>query len=208
MARKTSQILKYEPGATAPGAVFADGFLGNDLVVRHDGHVYVTQPDWDKSQNSQIWHIAPNGQKQVVDSGLKFSNGICFSPDQTLLYVADSKSHWVYSHQVQADGSLAHKQKYFHLHVPDNADDSGVDGLRTDKNGRLWAATRMGLQICDQAGRVNCIVPTPNGKVSNLTFGGPNFDTVYATCGDKVFKRKVKVSGAPLTPHQPEKPRL
>jgi gluconolactonase len=153
-------------------------------------------------------YISPKGEKKEVDKGIKFTNGICFSPDQSLLYVADSKSHWVYSYQVQADGTLAHKQKYYHLHVPDNADDSGVDGLRTDKDGRLWCATRMGLQVCDQAGRVNCIIPTPNGKVSNLTFGGEKFDTVYATCGDKVFKRKVKVSGAPLTPHKPEKPRL
>ncbi len=213
VARKTSQILAYEPEASAPGAapkssVFADGFLGNDLVVRHDGSVYVTFPDWEKGQNSTVMYISPKGEKTEVDKGIKFTNGICFSPDQSLLYVADSKSHWVYSYQVQADGTLAHKQKYYHLHVPDSADDSGVDGLRTDKDGRLWAATRMGLQVCDQAGRVNCIIPTPNGKVSNLTFGGEKFDTVYATCGDKVFKRKVKVSGAPLTPVKPEKPRL
>ncbi len=213
VARKTSQILTYEPEASAPGAapkstVFADGFLGNDLVVRHDGSVYVTFPDWEKGQNSTVMYISPKGEKKEVDKGIKFANGICFSPDQSLLYVADSKSHWVYSYQVQVDGTLAHKQKYYHLHVPDSADDSGVDGLRTDKDGRLWCATRMGLQVCDQAGRVNCIIPTPNGKVSNLTFGGPDFDTVYATCGDKVFKRKVKVSGAPLTPVKPEKPRL
>lgn len=215
VARKTSQILtyEYEMKASAPGVgptatVFADGFLGNDLVVRHDGHVYVTHPGWDGKEPSKVWHITPTGEKTVVDTGLKFSNGICFSPDQSLLYVADSKSHWVYSYQVQTDGTLAHKQKYYHLHVPDTADDSGGGGLRTDKDGRLWCATRMGLQVCDQAGRVNFIIPTPNGKVSNLTFGGEKFDTVYATCGDKVFKRKVKVSGAPLTPHKPEKPRL
>ena len=168
----------------------------------------MTHPGWDGQEPSKVWHITPTGEKSVVDTGLKFSNGICLSPDQTLLYVADSKSHWVYSYQVQADGSLAHKQKYFHLHVPDNADDSGVDGLRTDKDGRLWAATRMGLQVCDQAGRVNCIIPTPNGKVSNLTFGGANFDTVYATCGEQVYKRQVKVSGAPLTALKPSAPRL
>ncbi len=206
VARKTSQILSYD--AEGKSTVFADGFLGNDLVVRHDGSVYVTFPDWEKFQNSTVMYISPKGEKKPVDKGLKFTNGICFSPDQSLLYVADSRSHWVYSYQIQADGSLAHKQKYFHLHMPDNADDSGVDGLRTDANGRLWCATKLGLQVCDQAGRVNCIIPTPNGKVSNLTFGGEKLDTVYATCGDKVYKRKVKVSGALLTPTKPEKPRL
>lgn len=206
VARKTQQILKYD--TTGQSTVVADGFLGNDLVVHHTGGVYVTYPDWEKGQNSTVMFISPSGVKQEVDKGLKFANGICLSPDQTLLYVADSRSHWVYSYQIQADGTLAHKQKYFHLHVPDTAEDSGVDGLRTDTDGRLWAATRMGLQVCDQAGRVNCIIPTPNGKVANLTFGGPQHDILYAMCGDKVYRRKVKVHGSPLTPHQPASPRL
>ena len=80
--------------------------------------------------------------------------------------------------------------------MPDTADDSGADGMRVDRDGRLYVATRMGIQVCDQAGRVNCIIPTPNGKVANLCFGGADFDTLYATCGDKVYKRKVKVKGA------------
>ena len=143
-------------------------------------------------------------------AGLKFANGLCCSPDQTLLYVADSRTHWVYSYQIQPDGSLAHKQKYFHLHEPDTAEDSGPDGVRTDRDGRVWVATRMGLQVCDQPGRVNCIIPTPNGKVSNLTFGGPNFDLLVCTCGDRVYSRKVKVKGANGwdAPNKPENPRL
>jgi sugar lactone lactonase YvrE len=82
--------------------------------------------------------------------------------------------------------------------------------MRTDKDGRLYVATRMGIQICDQAGRVNCIVPTPNGKVANLTFGGENFDTIYAACGDKIFSRKVKVKGsnAYQAPTKPKPPNL
>jgi sugar lactone lactonase YvrE len=124
--------------------------------------------------------------------------------------VDDYRSHWVYSYQIQPDGSLAHKQKYFHLHVPDTEDDSGADGMRVDRDGRLYVATRLGLQVCDQAGRVNCIIPTPNGKVSNLAFGGEKFDTIYATCGDKVYKRNVKVRGAQAwqPPNKSAAPRL
>ena len=59
------------------------------------------------------------------------------------------------------DGSLAHKQRFYHLHVPDTADDSDADGMRVDSDGRLYVATRLGLQIGDQAGRVNCMIPTP-----------------------------------------------
>jgi sugar lactone lactonase YvrE len=74
----------------------------------------------------------------------------------------------------------------------------------------LYVATRLGLQVCDQAGRVNCIIPTPNGKVSNLCFGGENFDTIFATCGDRVYQRKVKVKGAHgfQQPIKPAPPRL
>lgn len=82
--------------------------------------------------------------------------------------------------------------------------------MRTDRDGRLYVATRMGIQVCDQAGRVNCIIPTPNGKVSNLCFGGEKFDVLYATCGDRVYSRKVKVSGANgyQAPIKPAAPRL
>jgi gluconolactonase len=158
---------------------------------------------------SLVWYVSPKGEKKVVDKGLKFSNGVTLSPDQSLLYVADYNSHWVYSYQVRPDGSLTNKQKYYHLHTPDTADDSGADGMRVDRDGRLWVATRMGLQVCDQAGRVNCIIPTPNGKVANLTFGGADFDTLFVTCGDRVYKRKVKVKGAnafeePIKPKPPQ----
>ncbi len=145
-----------------------------------------------------------------MDTGLKFANGITLSPDQSLLYVADYGSRWVYSFQIQPDGSLAYKQKYYHLHVPDTADDSGADGMRVDRDGRLYVATRMGIQVCDQAGRVNCIIPTPNGLISNLCFGGSDFQTLFATCNDRVYKRKLKVKGvnAFQPPFKPTAPRL
>lgn len=207
VATETSQILSYDADGKE-AKVIAEGFKGNDIVVMHNGSMYVTNPD--PQQPGKVWYISPKGEKKVVDEGLKFPNGICLSPDQSLLYVAESRTHWVYSYVVQPDGSLLHKQKYFHLHVPDTADDAGADGMRTDRDGRLWVATRMGLQVCDQPGRVNCIIPTPNGKCSNLCFGGGNFDTVYATCGDKVYSRKVKVKGANHfeAPLKPANPRL
>ncbi|HKB41912.1 MAG TPA: SMP-30/gluconolactonase/LRE family protein, partial [Gemmataceae bacterium] len=194
VAGGAEQIIAYD--ADGKPALVAEGFRGNDIVVRHDGSIYVTHPGWDGKEPSKVWYVSPKGEKRVVDTGLKFSNGLTLSPDQSLLYVADSRTHWVYSYQIQGDGSLAFKQKYYHLHMPDTVDESGADGMRVDRDGRLYVATRMGIQVCDQAGRVNCIIPTPNGRVANLCFGGENFDTLFATCGDKVFSRKVKVKGA------------
>ncbi len=201
------KVLAYDTAGKAE--VVAEGIAGNDLVVRHDGGVYVTHPGGGR-EPSLVWYIPPKGEKRVVDKGLKFANGVTLSPDQSLLYVADFASHWVYSYQVRPDSSLTNKQKYYHLHMPDTADDAGADGMRVDRDGRLYVATRLGIQVCDQAGRVNCIIPTPNGRVANLCFGGASFDTLYATCGDRVYKRKLKVRGANgfEAPHKPRPPRL
>ncbi len=203
------QVLVY--GSDNAVTVFADGLNGNDLTVAHNGNIYATDPLSGKNQYNRIWLIKPDGAKQVVDEGtIRYSNGISLSPDQSLLYVSDFRSHWVYSYQVHPDGTLRNRQRYFHLHQPDSADDSGADGMEVDRDGRLYVATRMGIQVCDQAGRVNCIIPTPNGKVSNVAFGGAQFDTLYATCGNKVFRRKVKAKGAPnfMPPVKPAGPRL
>ncbi|MHC5542695.1 SMP-30/gluconolactonase/LRE family protein, partial [Singulisphaera rosea] len=208
VATGTRQVLAYD--AEGKTSVVADGFRGNDLVVRHDGGIYVTNPAGNGNDVSKVWYISPEGKSKVVDTGLKFTNGVTLSPDQSLLYVADFRSHWVYSYRIQPDGSLAAKQQYHHLHVRDTDDDSGADGIRVDRDGRLYVATRMGIQICDAAGRVNIIMPTPNGKVSNVCFGGPEFDTLFATCNDRVYKRKLKVKGvnAYQAPVKPAPPRL
>jgi sugar lactone lactonase YvrE/enterochelin esterase-like enzyme len=208
VAGGAQKILAYDSNGKA--AVIAEGFRGDDLVVRHDGLIYVTEPGWDGTAPSKIWLIKPTGEKQVVDTGLKFSNGITLSPDQSLLYVDDTRSHWVYSYQIQPDGLLRFKQRYFDLHQPETVDDSGADGMRCDRDGRLYVATRLGIQVCDQAGRVECILPLPNGKVANLTFGGANFDTVFAASGDRIYKRKLKVKGALSfePPFKPAPPRL
>ena len=201
------KIVAYD--AAGKAKIIADGLRGNDLVVASNGNIYVTNPGGE-TEPSKLWLIKAGGEKKVVDTGQGYSNGITLSPDQTLLYVDDSRSHWVYSYRIQPDGTLQYKQRYYWLHVPDTADDSGADGMRVDRDGRLYVATRVGIQVCDQAGRVNCIIPTPNGKVSNLTFGGENFDTLFATCGDKVYKRKLKVKGAQswAAPLKPAAPRL
>jgi sugar lactone lactonase YvrE len=137
-------------------------------------------------------------------------NGVTLSPDQSLLYVADYRSHWVYSYVIQPDATLADKQRYFWLHVADTDDQSNADGIRVDRAGNLYVATRLGIQICDQAGRVNAIIPTPNRRVANLVFGGAKFDTLFATCGDKVYKRKLNATGANAwdVPSKTPKPRL
>ena len=189
----------------------AEGWVGNDLTVAHNGNVYVTNPPADNEiAPSKVWLIKPDGTRSIVDTGLKYANGVTLSPDQSLLYVADYRSHWVYSYVIKADGSLDQKQRFYWLHSLDTSDQSSADGLRVDREGRLYVATNMGIQVCDQAGKVQCIIPTPNGRLSNFTFGGERFDTLFATCGDRVYKRKLRVVGANAwgQPNKPAAPRL
>ncbi len=185
--------------------VVCEGIRGNDLVALNDGSFFITAP----GTPDQVMYVSKDGKKSVADTGIKFPNGITVSPDQTLLYVAESRTHWVWSFQIGPDGKLSHKQKYFHLHAPDTDDNAWPDGLKCDTDGRLYVATNTGVQFCDQAGRVNGIIPTPNGKCANLCFGGEKFDTIYATCFDKVYARKVKVTGyntfdKPIKPKAPQ----
>ncbi|HKB36081.1 MAG TPA: SMP-30/gluconolactonase/LRE family protein, partial [Gemmataceae bacterium] len=210
----TASLLKkilVSTGKGKPGT-FAEDCEGNALVVRHDGRVYGTEiptRPWDEAID-RIWCIEPKGTKKSIKVPMMAPSGVALSPDQTLLYVASHTSHWVFSYQIQSDGSLAHGQRYYHLHVPDTEDGRGASSLAVDRDGRLYVATRMGIQVCDQAGRVNCIIPTPKGRLESICFGGEKFDTLFAICGDRVYKRKVKVKGANAfeAPHKPAPPRL
>jgi sugar lactone lactonase YvrE/enterochelin esterase-like enzyme len=189
------QILSYD--AQGNVKVVADSVASsNDITVAANGNVYFTAPDG-RERPSKLYLIRPNGEKLVVDEGLKFANGLCLSPDQTQLYVTESASHWVWVYQIQADGKLANKQKFGWLHVCDEDENAWSDGLKCDRDGRIYVTSLTGIQVLDQLGRVNAILPVPltKGQVSNLCFAGPNFDTLYITCRDKVYRRKVKVKG-------------
>lgn len=206
VATATSQILSY--GQNKAASIVADQLPGNDLVVAHNGNIYVTAPEGSEKP-SKLYLIRPDGSKTIVDEGLRYANGLTLSVDQTQLYVTESASHWVWVYQVKADGTLANKQRFGWLHTPDNADNAWADGLKTDRNARIYVTTRLGIQVMDEIGRVIAIIPTPNGSPSNLCFGGPNFDTLYVSVGDKVYRRKVHVQGAnsfdrPLKPIIPK----
>lgn len=210
VAAGEQKIVAYD--SNGKSVTIAEGIAGNDLVVAHNGNIYATHPGGaNNGESSKLWLIRPGAEKVEVDTGgIRFANGVTLSPDQSLLYVADYRSHWVYSFQVKPDGTLANRQRYFWLHQPDSEDQSSADGIRCDRDGRLYVATKLGIQVCDQPGRVNAILPTPNRRVSNVVFGGPQFDTLFATCGDKVYKRKLNTRGANGwdTPNKPATPRL
>ncbi len=201
-ANGRKQVVAYDQEANA--AVIAADVQCNDLAVNRKGEIYFTDPG-----NKKVWFINARGEKRVVDEGIERPNGIILTPDQSLLLVADTRGQFVYSFQIQPGGSLSHKQPYFHLHLVNGRTQSGADGMTVDRDGRLYVATEMGLQFCDQAGRVNGIIAKPQPAwLANVVFGGPRLDTLYVTCGDKVYKRKTKARGVlsfrePVTPPAP-----
>jgi len=203
----SNEILAYGDGMDVK--LIADNISGNDLVVAHNGNIYVTVPDGSEKPGKIIL-VTPKGEKKVVDEGVKFPNGVALTPDQTQLYVTESASHWIWMYTIQPDGTLANKQRYGWLHVPDTQENAWSDGLKCDTAGRVFTTSRLGIQVLDQAGRVNAILPVPSGQASNCCFGGSAFNILYVTCGDKVYRRKLKTRGAnPFeTPYKPVTPRL
>ena len=175
-------------------------------VTRQDGHAYRLD-----SAKRKVSHQPPSGRLQHHTlTGLEMPTALCLSPDQTLLYVADRRRQLITSFQVGHDGLPTLEQPYFHLHLPDDADGAGVGGLCVDTAGRLYAATPMGIQVFDQAGRVNGIIAPPQriSKIEGLTFGGPTRNQLYLLADGHVWRRKVQTRGvfpaaAPILPPSP-----
>ena len=175
----------------------------NDLVLTPSGG-YATDPT-----NDKIWHFTYDGEKKVVATGIGFPNGIQTTNDLEFLLVTNTRGRFNTGFQIADDGTLLNRQQYGHLHRGDLDNDTGADGATMDQTGRLYVTTRMGVQILDQLGRVHLILDKPGiGWLSNVTFGGVNHDVLYATCGTKVYKRKLNAKGAfsvkgPIKPPRP-----
>jgi gluconolactonase len=197
------RIVTYTPDGKE--SVLAEDIDSNDIAVTQRNEVYFSDPP-----NHRIWFIDSKGNKRVVYTGIDFPNGVRTSPDQSLLLVADTRGKWVWSFQIQPNGSLANGQPFYRMETPDESSQSGADGMTLDTEGFLYVATRLGVQICDQPGRVNAIINKPQAaSLSNLVFGGPDMQWLYVTNGDKVYRRHLQRKGAvPWNPVKPPTPRL
>ena len=202
------RIVAYDV-SSGKEATLAEGAGSNDLAVTAQGAVYFTEP-----KAHRIWLVDPTGNKRVVHEGIGLPNGIRLSPDHSLLLVADTLSRWVWSFQIQADGSLAYGVAFHRLEMEDEIEGaqmrSGADGFTVDTEGFLYVATRLGIQISDPAGRTSAVLLKPSAQSpSNAVFAGPALDTLYVTAGEQVFRRKMKRQGVfPWKPSKPPVPRL
>lgn len=155
------RVVAY--AADGAESVLAEEVACNDLAVSSKGRVYFTDPP-----AKRVWLVDGPNRPRVVHEGIGFPNGVRLSPDESLLYVADFAAKWIWSFQVQPDGSLAHGEPFYRLEMPDETVRSNADGMTVDTEGYLYVATKLGIQICDQAGKVVGIIGKP-GAADVLT---------------------------------------
>ena len=181
----------------------------NGIVAASDGTIYFTD-----SKSRAVWMKQADSPAKVAGKGFAGLTGITLSTDQTMVMVSDFSGRYVWSSQRAADNTLQHVQPYFHIHSPPADVDPRPrsEGMCVSKEGWLLVATRLGVQVCDQTGRVNFIIASPNnGRYpTGICFCGPDKNTVYAVCGGRMFKRSLKLAGAApwATPVKPKKPKL
>lgn len=192
------RIVAYD--AAGKETVVLKGVTANGLTINHNGEIYLTD-----SKDGKIYFIGKDGRKTLADSGVPNASGLALTPDQTLLQVA-SPGKLLTCYQIQPNGTLSAKQEFFDIHIPYNTPTSGADGMTTDTLGWLYVATQSGIQVLDQAGRVNGIIQNPDRRsASAVVFGGANHDILTIVADGKVFRRKTQAKGV-LSSEPPIKP--
>lgn len=190
VSEQTGRLMSYD--LAGAGTLLLDGIRGHSLLATPSGGLYVTTSGDDSQEPGKVWFVK-DGKKTLVDSGLKSASGLAYRPDQWLLSVADDRSKWVYSYQMNADGTLANKERFFHLYVADWDDDAGPESICYSLEGRQFIATRSGIQISADDGPTQVILPVPDrSRVFGVCLGGKDKDTLFAFCGNKVWRRKVQ----------------
>jgi gluconolactonase len=195
--------------------VLADAYQGkrlnspNDVVVSSDGAIWFTDPpygilsDYEGHRadpeygGSYVFRVDPaSGEVQAVATDFVKPNGLCFSPDESRLYVADSGvshdpdgPHHIRSFRVEGGKRLSGGEVFVEV-------SPGVpDGFRVDREGNVWTSARDGVHTYAPDGTLLGKIRTP-AMVSNLCFGGPKRNRLFITATDAVWAIYVAATGA------------
>ena len=208
---KAGRMVTAEHGAHRISRTAADGtvetlvekFEGknlnspNDAVVKSDGSIWFTDPDYGLSgrQKEQagnyVYRLDPASKSLTpVVKDFDKPNGLCFSPDETKLYVADSgKPRHIRVFAVSKDGTVSGGNEFAKI------DKGGPDGIRCDANGRVWSSSGDGAQIFAADGHLIARILLPEGA-ANLTFGGKDGKTLFLTARKSLYSVPTKVRAA------------
>ena len=170
----------------------------NDAAVKSDGTIWFTDPTYGTPRGEEkeldgrfVFRFDPKSMTiQKVATDFDMPNGICFSPDEKTLYVADSaKPHHIRAFDVQDDGTLSGGEV---LCVIDN----GVpDGIRCDEKGNIWSSAGDGVHIISPDGKLIGKIKVPESP-ANLCFGGEDAKTLFITARTSLYSIKTLVKGA------------
>jgi gluconolactonase len=165
------------------------------LAVRPDGDLYMASRS-PLGDGADIWLARSGKAPAKIATTPHTVSTLAFLPDGKWLMAAQPGSHLSYSFRVLTDGSLDAGEPFYDLYAPADADGSGVRAVAFDTDGHAFTATSMGVQILDRNGRVTGILPLPaNTPATSLTFGGDGMHTLYVLSGDKLYTRRLQVTG-------------
>ena len=172
-----------EPSTPVPHA-------GNTLVAR-EGREYRVVPE-----ERAVYLVGPGGAKRKVADGIAEPRGLVLWADGGTLVVGDAAGKHLFAFRVDKDGGLSARETYYALRVR-SKEASGVASLTLDDAGRLYAATREGVQVLDPTGRLSGVLLAPErAPVTYVLFGGgTERDLLYVTCNGKLYVRKTKARG-------------
>jgi gluconolactonase len=161
----------------------------NDLAITRAGIIYFTDPSYGipkgeaKEQGGQFVYRFDPTTKDIkpIITEIDMPNGIAFSPDEKLLYVADSgKTKDVRVYPVKPDGAVGEGKVFCHL------DNGAPDGIRIDADGRLWSSAGDGVRVYGTDGTLIGTILTPEAA-ANLCFGGAEGKTLFITARTSLY---------------------
>ena len=166
----------------------------NDIVVRRDGNVYFTDPAFGDQADTReldffgVYRITPKDQLSLIARPKGRPNGITFSPNGRILYVANSDDHTVVAYDVDHAGEPSNER------VVVSGVDGVPDGIRTDEKGDIYIAAK-GIAIYTPEGKLLATIPMSETP-ANCAFGDSDFQTLYITARTSVYRVRLGVKGS------------
>lgn len=173
------RILAH-PEAQRKGARFNDG------AVDPQGRFWAGTIHNKVTPDSALYRLDPNGSVHIMETGIRVSNGIGWSPDGSTMYYTDSLAYAIYAYDFDgATGSIYHRRQF--ARIPEG---EGVpDGLAVDSEGYVWSARWGGWKVVryNSAGKVDGEIHLPVECPSSCAFGGEGLDELFITSAYEDF---------------------
>ncbi|MCY4564129.1 MAG: SMP-30/gluconolactonase/LRE family protein, partial [Gammaproteobacteria bacterium] len=177
----------------------------NGVVVKSDGSVYFSDPTYGRMPGfglereqelafQGVFRIAPDGKLHCEADDFGQPNGLCFSPDESILYVNDTTHAHIRAFDVSADGSLSNGRT-FAENIGDGAFAGGlVDGMKCDERGNVYVTGPRGFWVFAPDGEHLGVIGMPEHS-ANLNWGGAGWNELYCTCSTSVYRVALNVAG-------------